>query len=94
MITAIRYISSGDDLPLAGPPAVRALRVFYDLPAVQVRTRLDEAIRAGQRGIAPSDLLGLESGSVREEVLERLFSSEALERAFVGTEEVPARRAV
>ena len=93
VITAIRYIDAAQALPLAGPPAVHALRVFYDLPLLQVRSRLDEAIGAGAFGVAPADLVALESGSVREELLGRLFSSEVLERAFVGTEEVPSRRA-
>lgn len=94
MLTAIRYIASSERTPLQGAPLARALRVFYDLPASTVRTRLEEALRAGRPGVATSDLLGLDAGSVREEVLERLFPAEALERAFVGTEEVPSRRAV
>ncbi len=94
MLTAIRYIASSERMPLQGAPLARALRVFYDLPRAEVRTRLEDALRMGWPGMAASDLTGLDTGNVREEVLERLFSGEALERAFVGTEEVPERRAV
>ncbi len=97
MLTVIRYIDIASPdrlLPFAGAPFSRALRVFYDLPQAAVRTRLEEALRDGRPGVAVSDLSGLDAGSVREEVLECLFPTEALERAFVGTEEVPTRRAV
>lgn len=94
MLTAIRYMPSSERTPLAGAPLVRALRVFYDLPHAAVRARLEEALDAGRPGVGRSDLTGLDTGNVREEVLEMLFPAEALERAFVGTEEVPTRRAV
>ncbi|HEX7125701.1 MAG TPA: hypothetical protein VF406_07965 [Thermodesulfobacteriota bacterium] len=95
MVTAIRYIPSPDHrAPLRGAPLARALRVFYDLPRAEVRARLEAALQAGRPGVAASDLIGLDAaGTLREEVLERLFDGSALERAFVGTEEVPARRA-
>lgn len=94
MLTAIRYIVSPDRTPLQGAPLARALRIFYDLPRSEVRARLEGALQAGRPGVAVSDLTGLDAGSLREEVLERLFASDVLERAFVGTEEVPARRAI
>jgi hypothetical protein len=94
VVTAIRYVASPERAPLQGAPLVRAIRVFYDLPALEVLTRLASALRAGQEGVSTSDLAGFDAGTIREEVLERLFSCEALERAFVGTEAIPARKAV
>ncbi len=99
MITAVRYILSPDDAPpfgalLAGAPLSRSVRVFYDLPRAEIRTRLEGALRNCEEGVAASDLAAIDAGHLREEVLERLFTPEALERAFVGTEEVSVRRAI
>lgn len=99
MITAVRYIPSSDNAPLfsamlSGAPLSHSFRVFYDLSGGEVRARLEQALRSGEEGVAASDLAAVEAGGLREEVLKRLFTAEALERAFVGTEEVIVRRAV
>jgi hypothetical protein len=94
VITAIRYVASPERAPLQGAPLVSAIRVFYDLPALEVLTALAGAVRRGVDGVSAADLVGFDSGTIGEEVLERLYSPEALERAFVGTEAISARKAV
>jgi hypothetical protein len=94
LVTAIRYVPSSGESSLSGAPLPRQVRVYYTLSPLEVRYRLEAAIRVGREGVAPADLRGLDSGTVREEVLERLFPHETLERSFVGTEAVGALRAV
>jgi PAS domain S-box-containing protein len=85
VIAAIRYLSSSGSGAPQGAPSARALRVLYNLPEAEVRTRIERALRAGAEGLYASDLADLEAGRLREVVLERLFEPDALQGAFGGT---------
>ena len=68
---------------------LRSRDLHYDLEKSEVRSRLEHAMRAGDRHILPNDIPSLDTGSVREVVLQHLFSERELRDAFVKAEPDP-----
>jgi signal transduction histidine kinase len=85
VIAAVRYIRSSGSALLQGAQPPHAVQVFYSLAQAEVRTRLEQALRAGAPGLCASDLADLDAGRLREAVLRELFEADVLERAFGGT---------